>query len=328
MKRAARILVYVFGLVFIGATIVNAGLISRGRDSLAKGVIGNRSSLPASRYLLMVIVPENEDSFFQGLVEGIKAEAPKAEAAIQLFRYPGSSPEEAERYFDIAMRSKVDGLVMYTPRDDRVPGRAETAKRNGVVFIPVGTDAPAGGSSRFIGSGSILQGFEGGKRICTKLGSSARIGVILPASMETDPHDEPLYRGLTSAMEPYSGARIVAVVRSRSGALSGEESASNLLRAHPDVNALFCSSSLDTTGAAQVVVDMNLVGKVLIIGADENSEIIRYIDKGVIAASIVRDSRRIGEEAVKAFSRIKAGLPEPTIIEAGFSVRTAKGSEQ
>lgn len=328
MKKTATILIYVFGLVFFGATILNAGLISKGRVALSKGVLGDRSSVPSARYHLIAILPETEDSFCQGLVEGIRTEAPAIDAAVQLFRYSGASAVEVERYFDIALRSKVDGLIMYAPRDGTISAYAERATKSGVAFIPVGTDAPAGRLPLFIGSGSILMGIEGGKIICSKLGSSARIGIILPTGMGSDPRDEPLYRGLLSGLQSYSGARIVAVVRSKTGALSGEESASNLLRANRSVNALFCTSSLDTTGAAQVVVDMNLVGKVLIVGADENSEILRYIEKRVIFASIVRDSRRIGADAVRAFSKIKAGQTVPATIEAGFTLRTTAGDKE
>lgn len=328
MKKAALALIYLLGLVFLGATIVNAGLVGRGREALARGLLRDRSSVPLSRYQLVALLPETEDSFFQGLVAGIKSEAPSIGAVVQVFQYPVSSPAEAERYFDIALRSRADGLIMYTPRDGRISGYAARAERGGLALIPVGTDAPSDGAPRFIGSGSILMGLEGGKLICSKLGSSARIGVILPTGLGSDPRDEPLYRGLKSALQSYSGARIVAVVRSKTGTLSGEESASSLLRANPGVNALFCSSSLDTTGAAQVVVDMNLVGKVLIVGADENEEIRRYIEKGVVTASIVRDSRRIGEDAVKAFASMKAGIPVPPTIEAGFVVKTSGEGER
>ena len=98
-----------------------------------------------------------------------------------------------------------------------------------------------------------------------------------------------------------------------------------MLRDYPEVNALFCSSSRDTMGAAQVVIDMNKVGKVLLIGADETPEIRSYIEKGIIAVSIVRDSRRIGQEAVLTFARQKEHQPVSRPVEAGFVVLTPKG---
>jgi ribose transport system substrate-binding protein len=326
MKKAAWILVVLFGLAFLGATLMNAGLIAKSRKALASGAFSERPVAAAARYHLVAILPDTDDSFFKGLLEGISESASVADTAVQVFRYPNSFPLEAERYFEIALRSKADGLIMFTPRNDRVADRARKAAQSGVVFVPVGTDAPAGIHTGFIGSGSLQQGFEGGRLICEELGASARIGVILPGTGSWDVAEEPLYRGVSSAVKSYPDAKIVAVARARPGILSGEETASAMLRGHPEVNALFCSSSRDTMGSAQVVIDMNRVGKVLIIGADETPEIRRYIDKGVIAASIVRDSRRIGQEAVLSFSGLKANQPARPSVEAGFAVRTAKGA--
>lgn len=324
MKKVAWILAALFGLAFLGATLVNADLIAKSHRALAKGVLREKSVAQPARYHLVVILPDTDDSFFQGLLEGIEQSASVVDAVVQVFRYPNSFPLEAERYFEIALRSKVDGLIMFTPRNDRVIDRLRKAAQSGVVFVPVGTDAPPGVLSGFIGSGSLQQGFEGGKRICEELGASARIGVILPATSSGETAAEPLYRGVSSAIKSYPNAQIVVVARARPGILSGEETAAVMLRDYPMVNALFCSSSRDTLGAAQVVIDLNRVGRVLIIGADETPEIRRYIDKGVIAASIVRDSQRIGQEAVLSFSRLKEHQPTLGSLEAGFVVITAK----
>ncbi len=325
MKKAAWLLAIVFGLVFLGATLLNADLIGKSRSALAHGMALSPNSAKAERYQIIVVMPDTDDSFFRGLIEGIGDGARRSEAAIQVFRYPGSSSSDAERYFEIALRAKVDGLIMYTPRNDLVSDRSERAAQSGVVFIPVGTDAPDGGRLNFIGSGSFLQGSEGGKTICAALGPSARIGVILPATSTGDLRDELLYRGMASAIKSYAGATIVSVVRARPGILSGEEAAARMLRSAPRVNAIFCSSAQDTEGAAQVVIDANRVGRIFIVGADETPDIDHYIDKGVVGASIVRDSHRIGQEAVGAFTRLKEGQAPRDAIEVGFMVKRAKG---
>lgn len=326
MKNTARILAIVFGLAFLGATILNADLIGRSRMALASGVLRDQSTLDLKRYELVVVIPETDDSFFSGLLSGIMDKAEAADAAVQVFRYPASAPDDAERYYRIALAARADGLIMYTPRNDPVGRRLGEAEKAGVIMIPVGTDAPPGGRPRFIGSSSLLQGFEGGRLICGKLGSAARIGIILSTRREGEPMDEPLYRGLASAILSFPAARIVALSQGAPGLLSGEEAAASMLREHPEINALFCTSARDTIGAAQVVVDMNKVGTIVIVGADETPEIGRYIDKGVIAASIVRDSHRIGEEAVLAFLDLKEGRPTRESVEAGFSIRLAKGA--
>ncbi len=341
MKRLSWILALVFGLVFLGATLMNASLIGKARTALSRTASAGKA--PASRqpagagakvgdlrFHLIVIVPDTDDSFYEGLLEGVSSTVAAAGAAVQVFRYPLQSPEEAERYFEIALLAKVDGLIMYAPRNDSSSvlhaGRAERAKRDGVVFVPVGTDAPVGEKGPFVGSGSLLQGFEGGKLIGQRLGGSARIGVIVPASDKGAAEAEPLYRGLVAALKDFPGAAVDAVAEVQPGILSGGAVAESMLRDHPALNAILCSSARDTVGAAQVLIDLNKVGKVIIVGADETQDIRRYIDKGVVTASIVRDSKRIGEEAVKAFSLIKSGGSPPRPEETGlFIIKRKEG---
>jgi ribose transport system substrate-binding protein len=164
--------------------------------------------------------------------------------------------------------------------------------------------------------------------IGARLGNSARVGIILPETGEGDLERDVLFQGVATGLAAYPGARVAMAVRARRGILSGEEASSTLLRSGEAINAIFCTNAQDTEGAAQQVVDMNLVGRVMIIGADETAEIRRFIDKGVIAASIVRDSRRIGQEAIRAFTALKAGERPADAVEAGFVVRTDQGVQR
>jgi ribose transport system substrate-binding protein len=327
MKRLSWILALAFGLVFLGATAMNAALVAKARSALVGMPVIAKAE--ARSFQIAVILPDTNDSFFKGILDGVSSEAADADVAVQVFRYAGQSAQEADRYFEIALRSKVDGIVMYRSRSEASPAlageaKADEAARLGVVYIPVGTDAPEDESGPFIGSGSRLQGFEGGRLIGKKLGGRVRVGVILSGSGSGLPEDEPLYRGLVTALRGYPGAIVVDLAEAEPGMLSGEAVAESMLRAHPDINAMLCSNAQDTVGVVQVLLDLNKVGAVLVVGADETEDIRRYIDKGVILASIVRDSNKIGREAVLTFSRIKKGALVPAPKETGFFVVAGK----
>jgi ribose transport system substrate-binding protein len=322
MKRLSWILALLFGLVFLGATAMNAALVARARGALVGMPVAAKAEVRS--FQIAVILPDTNDSFFKGILDGVSSEAADSDVAVQVFRYAGQSALEVDRYFEIALRSKVDGIVMYRSRSDVGSGKASEAARAGVVYIPVGTDAPEGESGPFIGSGSRLQGFEGGKLIGKKLGGRARVGVILSGLGSGLSEEEPLYRGLVTALHGYPDASVVALAGAEPGMLSGEAVAESMLSAHPDINAMLCSSAQDTVGVVQVLLDLNKVGAVLVVGADETEDIRRYIDKGVVLASIVRDSNKIGKEAVLTFSRIKKGALVPAPKETGFFVVAGK----
>jgi len=154
------------------------------------------------------------------------------------------------------------------------------------------------------------------------------VGLLLSSDGERDPREDPVYRGVASALKLYPGAQIVQVSRARPGFLSGEEAASALLKAEPSINVLVCASAPITEGAVQVVVDQGRVGQILIIGTDQSPTIDRLIDRGVIAATIVRDSRRMGAQALAAFLSARGGAPFLAAIEVGFTVLSRQESDR
>lgn len=325
MKNATRILAIVFALALVAATVTNALLISDARQGLYRTVLLDESRSPPLRYLVMVIIPETDDSFFQGLVEGIQGQARASATAVQVFRYNPLLAGDASRFFTMAIKCHADGVIMYCTAGTNVPALTEEATRNGLTFVPVGIDPPAHGKKGFIGSGSLLHGMKAATLMGEELGNRARVGIILPGTGVGALDEDAFYRGVALGLGSWPGARIVQTIRAGRGLLSGEEATASLLRDNPVINAVFCSSAQDTEGAAQVIVDRNLVGKVVIVGADETPEIRRFIDKGVVTASIIRDSRRIGENAIAAFGRLKAGAAPGPTVETGFSVRTRAG---
>ena len=324
MRKAAWLLALLFGCVFVGATILNADLVAQSRAALATAGLAVPDRDPKVRYHLLVILPDSDDSYFTRLLEGIEATAPEIGAAVQVERYPSASPDEAERWFDIGVRSRVDGIVMYFSRGGDVSGHASRAEDAGVVFVAVGKEAPAGVLPCFIGSAPLFQGFEGGRIITGILAQKAMIGIILPSGGKGAPTEDSLYKGVAAAAATYRGAAILETQRATGGLFTAEETAEALLDSHPGINAIFCATSRDTLGAARVILDRGLLGSVVLIGADETPELQRYLEEGVVAASIVRDSRRIGVEAVRAFASMREGEYPPGVIEVDFTVKMGK----
>lgn len=320
MFRVSWLFVVLFGLAVTGATLMNISLVNRARAALNEGILGTSSSAILTSHVA-VVIPDTRDSFFDGLIAGVQSEAARAGAAVQVFRYHGASPYQDETWFQLCLSARVDGVIFYSSPDLKTASRRAAAVEAGVIFVPLGTQVPAGETGSFIGSSRLLQGVEAGYQLAQKLGSSARVGVLLSSETEGPVEADPVYQGVKMALKNHPGARIVQAVRARPGILSGEEAASTLLRSAPSVNVLVCATAPVTEGAAQVVIDQGRVGQVHIVGTDESPTIDRLVDRGVILATIVRDSRRMGAEALRAFEALRLGR-EPPILEVGYTVRT------
>ena len=310
-----------FAVALAGATAMNFILLSQARQALDEGILGTRSPAVPAQHHLALIIPDTTDSFFDGLIAGMTSKARDADVAVQIFRYRRGA-DEAETYFQLCLTSHLDGVVLFAG-PERLAERAAEARNENVIFIPVGTQVPQNRQG-FIGSSSLLQGFESGNQVGLLKGRSARIGLLLSSDGQGPPTEDPMYRGLAASIQAFPGATIIKSARARPGILSGEEAVSTLLRSDPSINVLVCGSAPVTEGAAQVVVDQGRVGEVLIVGTDGSPTIDRLVDKGVIAASVVRDSRKMGVIALEAFLQASGGVPFSSSVEVGFQVRSRK----
>ncbi len=323
-RKISWLFTVLFGLALVGATFMNVVMVGQARKALEEGILGGKNAPPVLEYHVALVIPDTADSFFEGLNEGVLASAAKSAVAIQTFRYRSSVPEDEETSFQLCLSAHLDGIILYSGPDGDLGSRQTQARAENVVFVPVGSLAPRKTAQGFIGSSPLLQGIESGNELTRKRGNSARIGLILTSVGEASPPFDPMFQGISVAIQSYPGAKIVQASRARPGILSGEEAASVMLRSDPSINVLVCASAPITEGAAQVVVDQGRVGQVLIIGTDETPTIDRLIDSGVIVASVVRDSHKMGAEAVQAFVQEKKGTLFSKVVEFGFTIRGKK----
>ncbi len=90
-----------------------------------------------------------------------------------------------------------------------------------------------------------------------------------------------------------------------------------LLQEDPSINLICCTDANTTLGAAQSIVDLNKVNDVHIMGSGSSAEILGFIEKRIITASLVVDYEKIGKSAIDELVR-RNDVPYSTVrnIEA------------
>ncbi|HOV94016.1 MAG TPA: sugar ABC transporter substrate-binding protein [Spirochaetales bacterium] len=328
--------IVVFAVALAGALAFNVALVNRSRTALASTVLRNPADIKTARFHLVAILPDTTDPFFAQLEDALREEAEHQNAALQVFLFPqvvageeGTTLAEIRRWFDIAMRSKVDGIVLFRSAGLDIRDMAEEAAAANIPFVPVAIDEPKSWKYSSVAGDSGRQGKEAGTLALGLLGASARIGVILSAdtSQGFSYDEEPFYRGVEEATRAKPGTRIVAAVREEESILGGEDACARMLADHPDINAILCIDAKATIGAAQVIIDRGVVGQIVIIGSDENDEVKRLIEKGVVHASIVRDAAMMGKVSVALAIGQRTGMRGQERISVGFKIIPQRGGE-
>jgi ribose transport system substrate-binding protein len=328
--------IIVFAVALGGALAFNVALVNRSRTALASTVLRNPSDIKTARFHLVAILPDTTDPFFAQLEDGLREEAERQNAALQVFSFPpvvageeSTALSEIRRWFDVAMRSKVDGIVLFRSAGLDILDMAQEAAAAGIPFVPISIDEPKGWKYSSVAGDSTRQGKEAGSLALGLLGASAHLGVILSAdtSQGFSYQEEPLFKGVEEAIRVKPGTRIVAAVREEESILGGEDACARMLADHPDINAILCIDAKATIGAAQVIIDRGVVGQIVIIGSDENDEVKRLIEKGVVHASIVRDAAMMGKMSVALATGQRTGMRGQERISVGFRVIPQRGGE-
>jgi ribose transport system substrate-binding protein len=125
--------------------------------------------------------------------------------------------------------------------------------------------------------------------------------------------------GIAAALAVRLAAPITGF-RTNLNPLDAEELLYRLFRSNPDINTIVFTDPNDTIAAAQTLVDMNLVGRVQVIGFGADPGIEENIRKGVIASSIAINAERIGYEAVKSLAALRRTGYTAASVDTGVRI--------
>jgi len=120
------------------------------------------------------------------LKEGLSEEAEEQDAALQIFYFSptggadsGGISGEVLRWFEIALRSKTDGIILFKTAGLDVERLMEAAESAQIPFVPLAMDVSQEWINIGVTGDSASQGREASALALGMLGAAARIGIIL-----------------------------------------------------------------------------------------------------------------------------------------------------
>lgn len=97
-----------------------------------------------------------------------------------------------------------------------------------------------------------------------------------------------------------------------------------LLVEYPDLGAVLAMNEVSTVGAARAIKDAGVAGVVRLLGFDSSLAEIRFIEEGVIDATVIQKPFNMGYLAVKAARDAVAGLRQEKFIDTESVLITAE----
>lgn len=289
------------------------------------------------KYHFSLIINSEDDEYWQNFKEGVFEAGKVYNAAIEY--NPISSPDSIDKtveYVNIANKSRVDGIIVNGENSNEYSDAIKSAANSGINIVVGIVESVDSNRLSYVGTNFYDFGVKAAKLISQAVykDSPINLAVILSdeSQSETDKtvmsQSDIMMSGLTSIIESEQKINLLCTLYRKSDLLGAEDLTRSILTDHPTVDVIFCTNAKDTIAAAHVIVERNLVGKVVIVGTDITDEIKYYIKKGIIFGVLGRNGYNAGYKSIEILCGSVGGSFQSSYINISTDIYTAINIDQ
>jgi len=297
-------------LILIGLMIALGILIvlnfTRLSIEFQTGSAYSASNPPLYRY--MAILDGSDESFVEDIIIGMDRASEDYSVVYELWSFTGISKEEAIlRQLDIGIESKVDGILIQAFSDERFADLLVKAKRNNVPIITIGEDVPSQEKVSFVSYNKYQMGSRVGSLLNPMLAKAGRDKGTIAIIQNSPLFDQDQAFAIQEELEEGFIVTPITVNSVSERILNAEGLAKAIIDEYDDLVAFICLDGEETLGVVTALKDANMMDDVIIIGSDDDEEILDFISRGVIEATIVADIENIGYEGIFDLTKFNKG---------------------
>lgn len=249
---------------------------------------------------LAVVMYQNSNDFLNRFREKMLDEAEKRQVRIDFVNV--ESIGEAIDAINTAVAAKVDGIIAQGIYDAEYIQAIKQATAQGIIVQFVYTDARGTDRDFFVGYNAYDFGKDAARHVLEALpGRPSKIAMMVQSvtDVEKDVTGSLIIEGFKSVIDKHPTVKIVDIVSTSNDLFSAEDTAYDLLTRYPNLDAIICTSEKDTFGAAQVIIDLNRVGKTRLIGVGVSKDILKYIELEIIAAAFDMNPKIMAQKSLE-----------------------------
>jgi ribose/xylose/arabinose/galactoside ABC-type transport system permease subunit/ABC-type sugar transport system substrate-binding protein len=201
------------------------------------------------------------------------------------FRGPtGSDPNMQVAEFEQVLARKPAGILI-APASDALRPMINRAVESGVPVVCIDTDDPLSKRYTYIGTDNYNAGLQTGELLARAVGGKGEVALLMIPGQS---NLEGRAKGCRDALARYPGISIVKTGNDQALSAEAEKVARSILQAYPDLAGFGCVDAAGGEGCAVAVNEVGKGGAVKIIAMDKNETTLRYIEQGLVEASIAQ----------------------------------------
>lgn len=278
-----------------------------------RGTEGRRSRVA-------LLMKAQSNPFFQAMEQGAQEAAKETGVELLVYYLPAETAADAQvAQVEDVIAKQVSAILIAPSGSSAIVPALLKANEAGIPVINLDNridqqSAAAAGLkiASFVGPDNV----EGARLSCLELlrqaGPKARVAILegIPAAVNAQQRKA----GCLEALQQNAGAQLVASQTANWGLDQGNTVFTDMLQAHPEINALFAANDMMALGALQAIKAAGRAGSIIVTGYDNLEAVQPALKSGEMAATVDQHPGRIGGEGVRAAVKLLQGETIPPEI--------------
>jgi ribose transport system substrate-binding protein len=262
-----------------------------------------------SEQLYIAVMFLSSLDFFKDHMDGLKKAGEDFGVKVEYTGPTDASIEAMTAAFESAIAKKPNGII--TIGIEEMAAEIQKATAAGIPVVTVEGDLPPdkikeSGRVCYVGTANKGAGVVGGQYLASILGGKGKVAVLtnIPAfSLEER------LAGYKEAFAAFPDIQIVEIMDDDDDPVKAAQMAATALQKHPDLAGFACLEAAGGAGAATAIKEAGLAGKVKVIGMDRGNDLLKFIEEGIITASVAQQTALLPYYALSVLYNINNAQP-------------------
>jgi ribose transport system substrate-binding protein len=261
--------------------------------------------------------------FWEVVKNGMRTAATEFAVPLEIFGPWAESDIEGQvRIMETVVKDKPTVIILSATDFTALIPSVQAAHDAGIPVVTLDSGIDSDIPRTFVATNSVEAAEKLGMHLPTLLKPGRSVAIInhVPGATTAIEREE----GVRKALEKDGRYPILGTWFTNNFEENAYTITQELLKTYPDLGAILAMNEVSTVGAAQALLDAGLGGKIRLLGFDSSLAEIKFIEQGVLDATVVQKPFNMGYLAVRAALDAVENKPLIRFIDTGSELINAR----
>jgi ribose transport system substrate-binding protein len=245
---------------------------------------------------IVMITQELESPFSKALESGAARISIKNNVSVDMWGTYRPNLNEILKYMDIAIASKVDGIIVQAMDGSEFIEKVQTATEKGIPVITVGLDAPLSLRKTYVGPDHNFEGELIGNKVSERMKGEGMVCIV--SGNKLTGFESLRLAGVEKVLSKFPGIKVIKVEASDNELNQSKQLVNRILNQYPEMKVFVGLNAEAGIGIEQVLRERVRMKEFSLYAFDDTPELRNMVNTGRITATLTYDGAAIGEKSV------------------------------